>query len=383
VERRSPDSPPKYRQVYDALIREISGGRMAAGDRLPSEADLVRQFGASRITVGRALRDLQVAGLVDRRAGSGTFVRAARRPVRSQAFGVLMPDLGEVEVFDAICQGLLDAPEARQHVLVWGSRPASMPSKADHAWHLCEQYVDRQVDGVFFAPIEHTPSKDAVNRRIADALAAAGIPVVLIDRAIEPWPRRGRHDLVALDNRRAGATVTGHLLDVGCARPAFLGLPHAASSVDGREAGYRDAVRARGLDARVWREDPADRLRLAALFERDAPDGIVCASDRTAAVLMHALRAIGRRVPDDVRLAGIDDVDYAALLPVPLTTLRQPCREIGVAAMRAMIDRVAQPDLPPREILLHGTLVVRESCGAGQVEPVEEVEQVEQVEPVD
>ena len=52
------------------------------------------------------------------------------------------------------------------------------------------------------------------------------------------------------------------------------------------------------------------------------------------------------------------------LLPVPLTTLRQPCHEIGVSAMRAMVDRVGQPDLPPREILLHGTLVVRESCGS-------------------
>jgi DNA-binding LacI/PurR family transcriptional regulator len=364
---RSPATvqPPKHRQVYDALVQQITGGRMRAGQRLPSEADLVQRFGASRITVGRALRDLQTAGLVERRAGSGTFVRAPREVTRAQAFGVLMPEVGDVEVFDAICHGLLEAPEAQQHVLVWGSRPATPTSKADQAWRLCEQYIARQVDGVFFAPIELTAVKDSVNRRIADALAAARIPVVLIDRAIEPFPRRGRHDLVGLDNRRAGALVTEHLLSVGCTRPAFLGLPNAASSVDGREAGFRETVRAAGLDtsaAHIWREDPADRLRLAGLLERDAPDGIVCASDRTAAVLMHALRALGRRVPDEIRLVGIDDVDYAGLLPVPLTTLRQPCREIGVSAMRAMVDRVGQPDLPPREILLHGTLVVRESC---------------------
>ena len=79
---------------------------------------------------------------------------------------------------------------------------------------------------------------------------------------------------------------------------------------------------------------------------------------------MHTLLALGVRIPDDVRMVGIDDVSYAGLLPVPLTTLRQPCREIGVSAMRAMVDRVGQPDLPPREILLHGTLIVRESCGA-------------------
>src|SRR4026209_1408483 len=147
---------PKYRQVYDALVQQITGGRMRAGERLPSEADLVRRFGASRITVGRALRDLQTAGLVDRRAGSGTFVRAPRAVTRAQAFGVLMPEAGDREVFDAICHGLLEAPGGRQPVLVWGGRPSTSTSKADHAWRLCEQYIERQVDGVFFAPIELT-----------------------------------------------------------------------------------------------------------------------------------------------------------------------------------------------------------------------------------
>ena len=366
---------PKHRQVYEALVQQISAGGMTAGDRLPSEADLVRRFGASRITVGRALRDLQAAGLVERRAGSGTYVRLPRRTAAAtQAFGVLMPEAGEVEVFDDIRQGLLEAPEARQHVLVWGSRPPTPTSKADQAWHLCEQYLERRVDGVFFAPIELTPVKDQVNRRIADTLSAAGIPVVLLDRGIEPFPHRGRHDLVALDNRRAGALVTAHVLALGSTRPVFLGRPQSASSVDGREAGFREAVRSHGLEsASIWRENPADRLRVAALLERDRPDAIVCASDRTAAELMHSLRALGRRVPEEIRLAGIDDVDYAPLLPVPLTTLRQPGREIGVAAMRAMIERVAQPDLPPREILLHGTLVVRESCGSRTSNAIESV----------
>lgn len=357
---------PKYRQVYEALSLQITGGRLGPGDRLPSEADLVRRFGASRITVGRALRDLQAAGLIERRAGSGTFVRRPEPPTRSLAFGVLIPELGEVEVFDAIGRGLLEAPEARSHVLVWGSRSPGASTKSDHAWRLCQQYLDRRVDGVFFAPIEGVPDREAVNRRIAEALGAAGIPLVLIDRAIEPYPRRGHHDLVALDNRRAGASVTAHLLQLGAARPAFLGTPDAASSVDAREAGYREALRTATPERfpLVWRAAPGDHAAIRRLLERDTPDAIVCASDRTAAVLIHTLRSLGRRVPQQIRLAGIDDVEYAALLPVPLTTLRQPCREIGMAALRAMLDRIAQPGLPPREILLHGSLVVRESCGA-------------------
>ena len=78
---------------------------------------------------------------------------------------------------------------------------------------------------------------------------------------------------------------------------------------------------------------------------------------------MHTLLRLDFAIPRDVRLVGIDDVEYASLLPVPLTTLRQPTREIGDAALSAMLERVTRPDLPARDILLHCDLVVRASCG--------------------
>jgi DNA-binding LacI/PurR family transcriptional regulator len=98
-------------------------------------------------------------------------------------------------------------------------------------------------------------------------------------------------------------------------------------------------------------------------MEAERPDGIVCANDRTAGRLMHTLFDLGYAVPDDVRIVGIDDLDYAKLLPVPLTTFRQPTREIGAAALAVMLDRVAQRERATRDILLHGELVVRRSCG--------------------
>jgi DNA-binding LacI/PurR family transcriptional regulator len=81
-------------------------------------------------------------------------------------------------------------------------------------------------------------------------------------------------------------------------------------------------------------------------------------------MLMQALLRLGYRIPADVRLVGIDDVRFASLLPVPLTTLRQPTREIGDAALSAMLERIARKDLPPRDILLDCALIVRESCGS-------------------
>jgi GntR family transcriptional regulator of arabinose operon len=358
--------PPKYRQVYSTLRREIQAGHWKRGQRLPSEAALVERFGTSRITVGRAVRELQAAGLVERRVGSGTYVTTPK-PAGALSFGLLIPDLGETDIFEPICQGMMASPLAREHALVWGSPQGAGTSKEERAWQLCGQYIDRRVAGVFFAPLELVSDKDDANRRIADALDAAGIPVVLLDRTVLPYPQRGAHDLVGIDNRRAGYVVTEHLLRLGCRRLAFVAMPHAAATVDAREAGYREALYAAGLDvdrASIRRLDPAGSDAVLALMQSSRPRGIVCANDRTAGRLMHTLARLGYAIPSDVRLVGIDDVDYASLLPVPLTTLRQPTMAIGDAALTTMLERVARRDLPARDVLLHCELVVRESCGA-------------------
>jgi len=99
-------------------------------------------------------------------------------------------------------------------------------------------------------------------------------------------------------------------------------------------------------------------------MDSQRPDAVACANDWTAARLMRTLLELDYAVPRDVRLVGIHDAEYASLLPVPLTTLRQPTREIGAAALAAMLDRISGASLPTRDTLLHGALVVRKSCGA-------------------
>ncbi len=360
---RSPD--PKHRQVYAALCREIQSGRWKRGDRLPSEAALVERFGVSRITIGRAVRDLQHLGLVDRRAGSGTFVRDVTA-AGALSFGLLIPDLGETDIFEPICQGMMASPLARQHALVWGSGVTSGRTSEERAWQLCRQYIDRQVSGVFFAPLESTPADNDINTRIGRAFDAARIPIVLLDRTLLPYPQPGHHDVVGIDNRHAGYAVTEHLLRAGCRRPAFVASEHAATTVDAREAGYREALHLGGLPpdgALAVRLDPSDAIAIKALMDRKRPDGLVCANDRTAALLMKALIHLGYRIPEDVRLVGIDDVAYARLLPVPLTTLRQPTHQLGQVALSVMLERVQRRDLPARHVRLHCDLIIRASCG--------------------
>jgi GntR family transcriptional regulator, arabinose operon transcriptional repressor len=364
--RASPPKQRKHLEVYSALRRDIESGHWKEGEQLPSEAELVRSFGVSRITVTRAVNDLYRAGLVERIAGSGTFVTRAG-PGERQSFGLLIPDLRETEIFEPICRGLMASPLAREHALVWGSAAAKDASKEERAWSLCRQYIARGVSGVFFAPLELTPAKDEANRRILRALDAERIPVVLLDRAAAPYPQSSEYDLVGIDNRRAGYMVTEHLLSQGCRRISFLAVPNAATTVDEREAGYREALFAanahynRYLGVRI---DPDDTAAVERWVTEQRPDGIVCANDRTAGRLMQALRVLRYHVPEDIRLVGIDDVEYAHLLPVPLTTLRQPTLEMGDAALAAMLERIARPGLPPREIRLPCKLILRESSGA-------------------
>lgn len=363
---------PKHVQVYSALSRDIRTGRWQQGERMPSEAELVKSFGVSRITVSRAMRDLQAAGLVERRPGSGTYIRSARA-AGAHSFGLLIPDLGETEIFEPICQGMMASPLARQHALLWGN--SSVAHKAGRvgnsreacAWDLCRQWIERKVSGVFFAPLELTPGKDELNQRIGRALDKARIPIVLLDRPLLPFPAPRSHDLVGIDNRIAGYVITEHLLRLGCRHIRFVAVKDAASTVDDREAGYREALYAWKAPfdrAFVHRMDPDDAESVRRVMKSPRPDGIVCANDRTAGRLMQSLLRLGYRIPQDVRIVGIDDVEYASLLPVPLTTLRQPTQQIGDAALALMLERIARPDLPARDTRLQCKLIVRESCGA-------------------
>ena len=358
-------SPTKYRHVFDELRKEILSGRYQPGHKLPSEAELVKLFGTSRITVGRAVRDLQDQGLVERRAGSGTYVRGTAGS--GMTFGLLIPALGQTEIFEPICQGMADSVEGGEHALLWCNVNPVDESKTrqEYALQLCEQYIKRKISGVFFAPFESLGPDDSTNERIVEALDKARIPVVLLDRDFTPYPKRSTHDLVGIDNRRTGFLATEHLFQLGHRRVAFVSYPRTAATVHERIAGYREAhfVHKLPLDpALVQRLEAEDAESVRRFVEEQKPQGVVCANDRTAGQLMHSLIALGVNIPTDVSIVGIDDIHYASLLPVPLTTIRQPCREIGMAAMSAMLERVRRPSMPTRDILLECTLVERQSC---------------------
>lgn len=365
------ETEPKHRRISQELRQAILAGGFAAGARLPSEAQLVRQHGVSRPTVIRALKDLEAAGLIERRMGSGSFVRRPEPAKNSpRQLGLLIPGLGRTEIFELICGELASVARAKDFSLLWGGSEHPRHDadlSLEQARQICDQFVANRVNGVFFAPFELIPRREEANREIAGRLRQAGIPVILVDRDLGPFPKRSDFDLVGLDNMAAGFLLAEHFLKLGAERFAFVARPNSASTVDARIAGARAAIANHGLELPAnWINlgDPADVKFVRRLMAGRRWDVLLCANDHTAAELLRTLHREGHRVPEDIRLAGFDNVRYATLLAQPLTTIHQPCREIAVAAMRAMLDRLAEPSLPPRSQLLTPSLVVRETCGA-------------------
>ncbi len=357
---------PKYQLISQSLKEGILSGEYAHGARLPSENDLVRRFGVSRMTIVKAIKELQQLGLVIRRPGSGTYVRSTEVET-GRLFGLLIPELGQTEIFEPICQGMANFPLGSQHSLLWGNSVGLNQPKEQAAEELCQKYISQKVSGVFFAPLELTPAMDEVNQRITAALDRAKIQVILLDRCFYPYPSRSKYDLVGIDNRRAAYVAVEHLFRCGARKIAFLGKRLSASTVDARIAGYREALLAHGYprdEDLVFRLDPNETQQIRSILDRYRPDAFLCANDLTAANLMKTLVEFGVKIPEEIRLVGIDDVKYASLLPIPLTTQHQPCLDIGRVAVSAMIDRIENPDLPTRDILLSCRLIVRKSSGA-------------------
>ncbi len=356
----------KHREIFEYVLTDIESGKLKEGERLPTEAELVKQFGASRPTVARALHDLQNMGLVERKAGSGTYVNRSRRKGESWQFGLLIPGLGSTEIFEPICGQLARLAQKQDHTLLWGDF-GEKQGEPDRALieQVCDSYIRKGVAGVFFAPMELTEDKDRVNRSVIATMKSAGIPIVLLDRDIVQFPHRSNLDLVGIDNRQAGFIITNHLINSGCRRVDFLARPGSAPTVMLRIAGYREALFENGVlpePGWIHSVDPTDERLVKSIAENGAT-AIICANDLTAANLMRTLDNLGYAVPQKIKVAGFDDVHYAELLHPSLTTIHQPCEEIGTIAMQVMLERIENPKLPPRDILAHSNLIVRQSCG--------------------
>ncbi len=364
---RLPHNRFKYRRVYEYLQRMVEEGHFTPGQRLPTEAELTQQFGVSRPTVTRALNALQAEGIITRRAGSGSYVQPeSPADNANRLFGLLIPGLGKGEIFEPICAQIAARAEANDFSLLWSGSHLRTEEAAEILVDVTRRYIDNQVAGVFFEPLELSPSFDSINRRLVSMLEEANIPIVLIDSDYLPFPQRSSYDLVGIDNFRSGYLVAEHYLQRGVTRVDFVARPYSAYTISIRLRGYRAALLDYGIVPRpewVHLGEPEDEQFIQHGLIRSDARHIICGNDETAAVLMPQLEALGVGIPQDMAVVAFDDIRYASMLKVPLTTFHQPVQQIGNLALEAMLWRLAHPEEPPRTITIAGTMITRQSCG--------------------
>ncbi|MFF9086495.1 LacI family DNA-binding transcriptional regulator [Streptomyces sp. NPDC014991] len=203
---------------------------------------------------------------------------------------------------------------------------------------------------------------------LPDMLAEARLPTVLLGR------RSGDEHVsyVDVDNAGGARSAVSHLLDTGRRTIATITGPLDMYVAQCRLRGYREALAQAGLDAqRSWIAEgdfteESGRRAMTRLIERHPGiDGVLAASDTTAAGALQALRAAGRRVPQDVAVIGFDDFPLAERTEPRLTTVRQPVAEIGQAMVRLLLEEMEETEessVAWRHVVLRTELVLRESA---------------------
>ena len=196
-------------------------------------------------------------------------------------------------------------------------------------------------------------------------LAAAGIPVVVIDPPEEPGPEIRS---VGTTNWQGGLTATRHLIELGHRRIAVIGGSAGLWSSQARLDGYRAAMLEAGLpvDERLIRRDKfsvhGGRQQAMHLLDlADRPTGIVAGNDAQAFGVLQALGEFRLRAPDDVSVIGFDDVPVATWATPALTTIRQPLAAMAATAFRMLQAGEADAAIQAHHVELATTLVVRDS----------------------
>jgi LacI family transcriptional regulator len=271
----------------------------------------------------------------------------------SRTIGLVISDIDN-PFFTAIVRGAEDVAHRRGYTMVLANTDEDAAREA-----ICLQTMaaERAAGVVVASTGQHS---DGVRR-----LISTGIPVVALDRRIAG----ANVDTVVVDNETASYEAVSHLASLGHRRVAMVGGPGKVSAIREREAGYERAVRDHGLEPGLLRhsdlrEAGGRRTTLELLREPAArPTAIFSVNNMSTIGVLHALRDLGLRAPDDVSVIGFDDIPTGDLLDPPLSVVRQPTYQLGARAAELLLRRVEEPDVPVQEVVLAASLVLRPSTG--------------------
>ncbi|ARN55769.1 LacI family DNA-binding transcriptional regulator [Sedimentisphaera salicampi] len=375
----------KHTQIYDRLYASIIAGDYLPENKIPTEQELSRHFGVSRPTVGKALQRLVKRGIIERRQGSGTYVKPnINNQKDSCSVGVVMPrvsfkssQFGNMSsLFDNVLAEMSHVATNRDCYVVYNNLIAQTNQElVKNTIKICDSLIERNVDGVLLFPLPILEDNQNVNIEIAEKFKNAGIAVALLDRDIYEGPKRSKYDLVSSYHTDAGYEVTEHLIETGRERILFLSDKIRCSSTKDKITGYKNAVKQlsskEGCKVFKFEANPLSDIEhtfkkenIIEVVQEHEPDALVCMHDRMAAEVIQIIRKdLKMKVPEDISVVGFDDESFAAFMSVPLTTMRQPTIQIAENAIETLLSRINNPDQPPKTILISTQLIVRKSCG--------------------
>ena len=273
---------------------------------------------------------------------------------QTKTIGMIVPDIAN-PFFPEVVRGAEDTVQTAGYTLLI----ASTDNDVEKEKLYLRLFLAKRVDGVILtkAPGRFPPD-------LQRAFARAGVPIVLLARTVPGFAT----DTVEMDDRGAAYEGVMHLRRLGYRRIGFIGGLHGASTSRRRLDGYRAALR----DARI-RFDPAlvvegdfrveSGYRAGLELLKRRPDAVFVGNYLMTVGFMEALRQYRMRCPDDVAVVTCDDHPWLDAFSPRLTTIDLPKRELGAAAARLLVDRLARRGGRPRIVTLKNALRVRESCG--------------------
>jgi DNA-binding LacI/PurR family transcriptional regulator len=332
--------------------------------------DIAKSAKVSHSTVSRALHGSPLiseitADRIRRTAMElGYLPSAAARTLktnRSEALGVIIRSVDD-PFFGEILQGIEEAAQASNYSLFM----AASQRTNERVQAIVQAMVERQVDGIIIC-------STLVSTDQSNQLARFGVPIVIINnQAAEEYRYSIYHD--DIDGSRQ---VTHHLIQLGHKKIAYLGNAIAGRSTLNRLAGFRQELKAAGLFIpttyihEVPGGGPAEGLAGLEHFLHlpEPPTALFCYNDMMAIGVLKGLEQARIHVPEEMSLAGFDNILFSAYTNPPLTTFDQPKRFIGAEAVRLLLDLLKQEtvetvDAEPEIRKLRGKLMIRKSTAA-------------------
>lgn len=360
---------PLYQQVKDHIVRAITEGRYGPEKQLPTEAELCEHFSVSRHTVQKAMADLVAKGVIQRRAGQGTFVSPLSVTDKTRV-GLVMPyPTGDYS------GGIASSLESELRSKGYSLSLATTGGDPKLEEERIRQLIQEGVKGI----VVYACSCGADERRI-EAYEELGVPLVFIDNYIAGIPG----DRILGRDREAGAQVANHLLEHNRRRIGFFCWDSALNtSVSNRIKGVKAALDEGGYELRPDRIQERAQLdysqfshlelldvqlgNIRNYLERNSDlDAVVAANDFMAVAFYRVCREMGISIPDDLAIVGFCNWYVGQLVTPQLTTVDQHPDVIGRQAADVIYSRITDPEFHYESeisIKIGYDLVVRESCG--------------------